>query len=126
MVGSLNYYYSIFEDYLALKLNYIESKCRMIISCVGLDDQARDNIAEKILVGSHPSGTPVADVIIKNPTRVKQGRKASNQELDRETSDYIDQCLGYWVASSTLPFQIVENPNMVRFCGALHPKVYLL
>ena len=74
MVGSLNYYYSIFEDYLALKLNYIESKCRMIISCVGLDDQASDNIAEKILVGSRPSGTPVANVIIKNPTRVKQGR----------------------------------------------------
>ena len=109
-----------------MKLNCIEFKDTIIISCVGLDDQARDNIAEKIFVNTRPSGTPVANVIIKNPTPVKRGRKASNQELDKETSDYIDQCLGYWVASSTLPLQIVENPNMVRFCGALQPMVNLL
>ena len=95
---------------------------KSFIIFVGQDEKAREELAIN-MVANDGAGTSIADAILPSPAKIGRKRSIENVELDAETSAYIDNLLGLWIASSTLPVSLVDNENMERFVKALHPQV---
>ena len=120
--------YAIFFIFFApngLKIIFRHWSKFLLAIFIGQDEKAREDLLNNVEKAStSTSGTSIVDVIIKKPA-MKSSRKRSNENfpLDAETSEYYDSLLGLWIATSTLPVSLVQNPHMVRFVNALNPQV---
>ena len=98
--------------------------CFLTLLLSAKDEKERMQIMQKAY-GSESSGqsSSMADSILNVPATATK-RKAD--ALDKTTSEYYDSLLGLWIASTSLPVSIVDNPHMIRFVGALNNKVFYL
>ena len=95
-------------------LQHHKTILKSFIIFVGQDEKAREELAIN-MVANDGAGTSIADAILPSPAKIGRKRSMENVELDAETSAYIDNMLGLWIASSTLPVSLVENENIERF-----------